>query len=279
MKPFFSVIISIYNKEKFIKNTLKSVLGQTFENFEVIVVNDGSTDDSLEIAESFKEQRIKIISQDNKGASSARNRGMSEADGQFIALLDGDDIWDFNYLENIYDAILTHPTESVFATAVAQRYADKTVPVPYNFNANSITILDYFKNSLKFSILTSSSVVFKSDILKTTGMFDITIKSGQDTDMWIRIGIHFPIVFIPKVLVFYVYDNRSLSNTTFELKYKPRYDKYLDYEKTNVHLKKVVDLNRYSMAILSKLYGDKTSFKYYKSHLSLDSLTFKKKIL
>ena len=103
--PFFSVIIPLYNKEKYIKNTLKNVLKQTFKNFEIIIINDGSTDNSLKEAQLVSDNRITIYTQKNSGVSDARNFGIKKARGEYIALLDADDIWNTNHLEEHYNSI------------------------------------------------------------------------------------------------------------------------------------------------------------------------------
>ena len=97
-----SVVITLYNKEKHIRNTLKGVLGQSFQDFEIVVVDDGSTDNSVSEVQRFKDPRIRIISQTNAGVSAARNRGILESKGEFIALLDGDDEWKPDYLATQY---------------------------------------------------------------------------------------------------------------------------------------------------------------------------------
>lgn len=95
----FSVIIPLYNKESQIKKTLESVLNQTFKDFEIVIVNDGSIDKSIEVVESFDDNRIRIINQNNSGVSQARNRGIIEANRKWIAFLDADDLWKPNKLE------------------------------------------------------------------------------------------------------------------------------------------------------------------------------------
>ncbi|WP_430466588.1 glycosyltransferase family 2 protein [Winogradskyella ouciana] len=277
---FFSVVITVYNKADFIKNTLNSVLNQSFKDFEIIVVNDGSTDESEAIINSFNDTRIRLITTKNQGASVARNTGIKVAKYNYIALLDGDDIWDKEYLKTIHTANLKFPEHKIFATAIAQKYEHKTVPVSYNFKQSELYMsYNYFEASQKYSLLTSSSVVFKKSILEKTGYFDPLIISGQDTDMWIRFGLHYDILFINKQLVIYNYSPSSLSNTTFGLDKKPKYDKYLKKEQNNKYIKAYLDRNRYSMAILSKLQSDNKSFNYYKSHIDINTLSTRKNLL
>ena len=107
--PFLSVIIPLYNKESYIKNTLRSVLEQNFTDFEIIIVNDGSTDNSLEIVSSFKDERIQVIHQPNSGASSSRNKAIQSAKTQYIAFLDADDFWFPNHLEELVQLIQDFP--------------------------------------------------------------------------------------------------------------------------------------------------------------------------
>ena len=90
----FSIVIPLYNKAEYVPKTLASVLNQTYSDFELIIVDDGSTDDSLEVINSFVDNRIKIVKQKNGGVSAARNRGIIEAKYELIALLDADDWWD-----------------------------------------------------------------------------------------------------------------------------------------------------------------------------------------
>ena len=118
---FFSVIIPLFNKEYFIRETLKSVLRQHFDDFEIIIINDGSTDNSLNVINEFKDPRIQIISQSNSGLSAARNHGIKLAKGTFLALLDADDEWDINYLKTIHDAIISYPKFNVFVLLILKK--------------------------------------------------------------------------------------------------------------------------------------------------------------
>ena len=111
----FSVIIPLYNKEAYIEQTLGSVLAQTYPFFEVIIVDDGSSDASLQIVNRITDSRIRVISQVNSGVATARNRGVKEAKENYVAFMDADDFWAPNYLERIVFLISTCPDAGIFA--------------------------------------------------------------------------------------------------------------------------------------------------------------------
>lgn len=280
MQPFFSVVISVFNKKDHIKDSINSVLNQSFRNIEIIVVDDGSTDGSSQIINDFLDERIKVIRTKNQGASKARNTGITNANTNYIALLDGDDLWHKDFLMHIKEAIAAFPDEKVYATALSQKYPNKTVPVSYSFKQKKLySVRNYFKSSKKYAILSSSSTVFKKDILKTTGNFDPSIISGQDIDLWIRFAMYYNVVFINKPLAIYNHIADSLSNTAYSLTNKSKFDKYLTEEKENKDLKAYLDLNRYSMALLSKFLNDKTRYDYYTSFIDFKNLTVRQTIL
>ena len=113
----YSVVIPMYNKAEYIRYTLKSVLAQSFHDFEVIVVDDGSTDNSLKIARQTDSDKIRIIAQENQGTAVARNTGIEHASGEYIAFLDADDEWKSNYLETIDTLTDKYPQSDIFVTA------------------------------------------------------------------------------------------------------------------------------------------------------------------
>ena len=111
-----SVVIPLYNKEKSIAHTLKCVLNQTYRDFEVVVVDDGSKDNSAAVVEQFEDKRIRLVRQKNGGVSAARNRGIAEARGEYVAFLDADDVWKQNHLESITNLIHQFPKSKAWAT-------------------------------------------------------------------------------------------------------------------------------------------------------------------
>ena len=174
MPPLISVVISVFNKEKYVLNTINSVLNQTYKHYEIIIVNDGSTDNSLEIIKNITNSRITIYSTLNKGAAAARNYGITKASGTFIALLDGDDYWHPFYLEEIIALKNTFPNEFVFATAIALRTKHLTYPAKYSISNLKHQVVNYFKGSQIRTLLSSSSVVIHKSVFKKV-LFKLSI--------------------------------------------------------------------------------------------------------
>ena len=280
--PFFSIIIPLYNKEKFIENTLKSVLNQTFTDYEVLIVNDGSTDNSLGRVLQFNDSRIKHFNKENGGVSTARNYGIKEAKSDYIAFIDADDYWYPDFLQEIFQNITHFPEHKVFTVAIEIETPNNTIPAVYSIEKSKnqdCKIVDYFDASNKESVIWTSSAVFHKSIFKVIGDFDVNLKSGQDTDLWIRIGLKYPIVFSWKIAARYVYDRDSLSKKKEYIATKMDFSKFSGLEKTNPMLKKFLDLNRFSFAIKCKLYNDRDSFNRFYNGIDCKNLSVKKRIL
>ena len=213
--PRFSVIIPVYNKEKQLSNTIESVIKQRFEDFELIVVNDGATDTSEAIIKSFTDPRIHYIKQENQGVSVARNTGIKAANADYIALLDADDIWKENYLEKINALIDEYPKQHVFAAVCTIESRGKMYKPTYsiaNLSPNKSFVVSYFTSSYINTILTSSSTVLHKDVFEKIGYYNPSLPSGEDTDLWIRLGIDYTVVFLNTPLATYRYEPTSLSN-------------------------------------------------------------------
>ena len=150
--PFFSIVIPLYNKKNFIQNTIKSVLNQTFTDFELIIVNDCSTDNSRKEVSKIISEQIKIIEHlENKGLSASRNTGIKNATGNFIAFLDADDEWKPDFLATIKSLISTFFEAQLFATNYEELYADG-IKVIHNQKlsklGNDFLVDDFFELNL-----------------------------------------------------------------------------------------------------------------------------------
>lgn len=278
--PFFSVIIPLYNKEYFIINTLQSVLAQTFSDFEILLINDGSTDESEAVAKTITDHRIRFFNKENGGVSTARNFGISQAKSSYITFLDADDYWYPDFLQTMRNLIEKFPEQKVFAGAIEIETSKNVMPGQYSIQKTAETeIVDYFEASEKESVIFTSCAVFHESVFEKVGVFDPEIRSGQDIDLWIRIGLEFPVLFTWKVLTKYVYDPKSLSKNKSYTSTKLNFSKFGAFENQRPALKKYLDLNRFSMAIKSKITGDMDHFKKFSDNISKENLTLKKKIL
>lgn len=278
----FSVVIPVYNKEKHLSKTLESVLQQSFTDFELIIVNDGATDSSEKLIEGFKDPRIQYIKQENQGVSVARNTGIKAAKAPYIALLDADDLWDRQYLEAIDTLILDYPNHQVFASACNIQSRETVYKPTYsiaNIAPNKTYVLPYFASSYINTILTSSSTVLHRDVFEIIGSYNTELRSGEDTDLWIRLGLAYTVVFLNTSLATYRYEASSLSNSPKEVKNTLELDCYEKHIASHKGLKKFLDLNRYSLALIAKRIGNKKELIGYKEKIDPASLNTKQRIL
>lgn len=197
---FFSVVIPLYNKEATIDRAIKSVLNQTVQDFEIVVVNDGSTDNGPDVVAAIKDSRIRLIDQDNQGVSAARNRGIAEAKHDLIAFLDADDEWEFFLLEEIICLRRQFPHAKVFATSY--RFCDgsyrynyplikKIPPAPWRGIINN-----YFSVACQSDPpICSSAVSVTRTAINAVEGFPIGIESGEDLVTWARLSVKFPIAY------------------------------------------------------------------------------------
>jgi glycosyltransferase involved in cell wall biosynthesis len=201
-----SVIIPLYNKEKYIYETIHSVICQTFTKFELLIINDGSTDSSLNILESIIDDRIKIFNKKNNGVSSARNYGIKKSIYHYVTFLDADDIIEPEYLSNIVNLIHNYPNHFCFSTNYKFQ-KNNTIIFPRFRKINHISEVyildDFIKYSSRYPVITSSSITLNKEVFNKVGLFNINISQGEDIDMWLRISKYYNIVFLNKCLVLY----------------------------------------------------------------------------
>lgn len=203
-----SVIIPLYNKAASICTAIERVISQTYQNFEIIVVNDGSTDGSEKLVKQFSDHRIKLIEQPNGGVSKARNRGISESSAEYVTFLDADDEWDIHYLETQISLLREHPECNVFVTNYQFKHPNGVLePAIINnlgFNNESGVITDYFYvAATSHPPITSISVLIKKSSLENIGGFPVGIKSGEDLLTWAKLACHNKIAFSKRICATY----------------------------------------------------------------------------
>ena len=279
----FSVVIPLYNKANYIQNCLKSVLKQTHKEFEVILVNDGSTDGSEAVVERFQDSRIRLVHQENKGASAARNKGVSLAKHEWIALIDADDYWYPNHLEELQNTIEQFPKADVVCNNYEILLDNDFIKQPafsIEYPLKAQYIEDYFKGSLIDPIAWTSALSFTSSIFKKAGEFDTNIKSGQDIDLMVKFGLAATIAFNPKVTMRYHRKTENNLSDDTVLREKLSYiDNHRSEEKKNPSLHQYMDINRFSLAIQAKMAQDKALFKELVGRLDIHHLNSKQKLL
>lgn len=216
-----SVVIPLYNKEQSILRAINSVLDQSEQDFEIVVVNDGSTDKSAALVANIAgDTRIRLLSQENAGVSAARNRGVAEARSELIAFLDADDEWFPEYLKIILELRTQFPDGSVYCTLYSVQENDGSQNSPntdFFFNSDYrgyiFDYLDIIRSVLPFNM--SSFSVKKNAFLKIGG-FPIGIKYGEDVDLFIRLSLKQKIVYANRSLALYHRDAENRACKQYE---------------------------------------------------------------
>lgn len=228
----FSVVIPLYNKEHYIVDTINSVLKQTFQDYELIVVNDGSKDNSYEVAKTVKSDKINLIHQENQGVSVARNTGVENSKGEYIAFLDADDCWYPNYLETINSLIDRFPESDIFVASYRIVMGNEKYHFSAHLNDEAVLLPSYwvtFKNAYD-TVWTSATVIRKEAIIKA-GMFTPGEKIGQDLDLWARVARSNPLVaYSPEVCVDYNRDAEENARTRIKIAHPKAFLKVLTEE-------------------------------------------------
>ncbi len=217
-----SIVIPLYNKELTIASTLEAILKQSFKEFEIIIVNDGSTDESLRIVQGVEDTRLRLINQKNQGVSAARNRGVMEARYDWIAFLDADDLWKDDYLREMVLAMEEYPGKNIFSNGYSivyktqeSRYTNVTLP-----NDGEIGVVDYIDAiSVGQGPMNSSNSLIRKSLLIDSGMFKIGHKRYEDHDVWLRLYEEDGVVFINKKLLLI---NRSIPNRASSSVFEPQ---------------------------------------------------------
>lgn len=263
-----SIVIPLYNKAHVILNTLRTVFSQTYTDFEVIIVDDGSTDNGVEVIKEkyADETRIRIITQENQGVSVARNRGIEEAKGDYVSLLDGDDEWHPEYLEHVVAMTKSYPNAGMYCTAgliqnangsvgyrVANKYIGKTLEINYFENP------DVFSHT---SATTLSKKVFMKSHKSPKGM-----KCCEDLSLFYDLALMAPVIYCGLPLSKYVggVPGQTTSASVERRKYLLQFVIFL-YNKFADEIKLSPNVNLRKSAEIYLQYILRHRFKNYLTH-------------
>ena len=213
--PLISVIIPVSNGERTIKETIDSVLNQTFLDFELIVINDGSQDSTLKIVSSILDPRLKVFSYPNAGLAATRNRGVSHASGEYISFIDADDLWTPDKLEAQFKALQANPQ-----AAVAYSWTD-WIDESGQFlrPGGHISVKgDVFATLLVRDFVESgSNPLIRTEALAEVGGFDESLPAVEDWDMWLRLAAGYEFVCVPSPQILYRVSSSSMSSNVWKM--------------------------------------------------------------
>lgn len=280
---FFTVIIPLYNKEKYVENAIKSILNQTFTDFELVIVNDCSTDQSVKIASDYLGPKVRILHHEkNSGLAATRNTGIKNATSNYITFLDADDLWKPHFLEKIHHLIQNYSEARIFGTNYEEIW-EKTTKMPHN-GSQSLPVdftgyLNFFKINLKQGIYNHGSVCFHKEVFENAGFYNENIQLSQDLDFNIRANYNFKFAFDNSVqMSYFMQTDNQLTRSSIVNKTIPDYDLYEEWTKTNPDLKKYLDFERY---VLGKRLKKNEDIRWKKMIAPIDSknLNWKQNLL
>lgn len=211
--PFFSVIMPTYNRANMIGKAIESVLGQTYTNWEFLIVDDGSTDNTKQVVEAYNDPRIRYIYQKNAERSAARNNGIDNARGQYICFIDSDDYYLVNHLEEFDKAIGLHTKVDVF---FGLNVCESNGVLVNDIRSNSVKDYNTIEEYLVMNPLRVAAACVKKDVF-INNKFDVNIRIGEDTELWVRIAKSN--VFLPLVVhtqVYVAHEEQSVAESTIK---------------------------------------------------------------
>lgn len=208
-QPLISIIIPAYNAESFISDAIRSVLAQDEQRYEILVIDDGSTDKTIEVVHAITDQRLRLLQQSsNQGASAARNRGLKEARGEYLAFLDADDSWSPYFLSTMLAAI-QQPLAMVYCDDYRTSFAETIhwqAPEPLPIIEK--TMADIFAHPY----MATGALLFRRDVLAKVMGFNTELQTAEDIDFVLRIAEHYRIGYLPQALMQVRVRSGSLGN-------------------------------------------------------------------
>lgn len=208
------IIIPAYNAARYLPAAIESVISQTFDDWRIILVNDGSTDDTAAIASAFQAKlgdKMLVITQANAGLPAARNAAIRNSSAEFLAILDADDIWLPNRLAESLKAFDARPEVGLSYGLIT--WMDETGKPLETFAGNPRDAEGKIARSiyLRKVELPCPTITFRRKCVEEVGMFDETMRATEDRDMWLRIALRYEVAFIPKVIAYYRTSANSMS--------------------------------------------------------------------
>ncbi len=277
--PKISVVIPVYNKAKYLAQTIQSVLEQDFTDFELILIDDGSTDASDAIIRKFNDHRLKTYKQANQGVAIARNKGVSLASSPLIAFLDADDIWFSNHLSEIYSLYQNFPDAVFFGTAYKLNFKNKRFKVVFPFEKSQIQLKPYYKYDLGQALFYMSNFAIKKDVFIREKGFKAHI-DAEDTEFFIRIGLRYPMAYSQSVTMEHL---NEADNSLFQQYKLEKKMQLLDFFKVEAqkdpNLQRYLDIHRYAWIIELLLAGETSKAQKLKQEIDLKHLNYKQKLL
>ena len=257
----FSVIIPLYNKSSYVAKAIGSILSQTFADYELVIVDDGSKDDSYDVASKAIEGRAncQIHRQDNAGVSMARNNAVALSRGEYLCFLDADDWWAPSFLEEMACLIEEYPEAGIYGTGYMivneTKHRTRTAPigVESGFEKGYINYCQVYAKALAMPLWTGAVCIPRSRFDEMQG-FPKGIKLGEDFLLWIKIALKYKVAFLNKPLAFYNQDVEMAGRGVVRNGYDPdsfmtfHFDQFAEQEKQNPDLKILLDrLRVYSL--------------------------------
>jgi glycosyltransferase involved in cell wall biosynthesis len=280
---FFSVVVPLYNKARHIENTIKSVLDQTFTDFEIIIINDDSTDESEAIVRRFTDKRIQIFHQKNQGVSVARNLGIEKSKGKLIAFLDADDYWFPNHLEELASLYHNFPNCGIYCSRYKIKTAKNHFQIPSYYGVEQSfhgIVKDYFASNMPFRITWTSSLAIPKEILESCGGFTPGVTNGQDLELWTKIGVEYPVAITNTITAIYNNDIcESLAKRDIRLMTLMDFEQFEIAEKKNPSLKKFLDVYRIEYGFKYYVSGDTDKSLFYLKDVDKQSISLKIRLL
>lgn len=207
--PLITVVIPVYNGEKTIRETIQSVFNQSLSDLELLVINDGSTDSTLEIVYQIKDERLKLYTYPNAGLATSRNRGISLAKSEYISFIDADDLWTPDKLETQLEALQENPKAAVAYSWTDWIDESNQLLGKGSHNTQQGEVLA--KLLLNDFVANGSNCLIKMQAFREVGGFDETLTAVEDWDMWLRLAACYQFVAVPSPQVLYRVTSNSMS--------------------------------------------------------------------